>query len=47
MNFCLYSRRNGGHIASYVTGVVTPKKNKKISKSGGLFIASCLRMSEV
>ena len=35
-------RHNVGHITSYVTGVATPKTNKKTSNFEGLFIASCL-----
>ncbi len=34
---------NVGRIASYVTGVATPKTNKKTSNFGGLFIACCLK----
>ena len=39
------SRRRNRRIASYATVSTTQKTGKKTSKVGGLFVASCLRLT--
>jgi hypothetical protein len=44
---CRWKKDAGATIASYVTVSTTQKTNKKTSKTGGLFVASCLSADDI